>query len=181
MARTGLINPGQGCSGSLGAKVFLDPDHRPLGSVPARPPSVLPVWVPSAPACGLPFLPTWITFLERFSPIPIPGPTVHPQSLLGRTAHPVWEATACHLAGCSWLPRPWRPRILSAGASRSRPASPSAALETGANRASPARDSGRPAVGGASARGRGLCYPSRHPPLHSARSSRSRWRGWDGL
>ena len=43
------------------------------------------------------------------------------------------------------------------------------------------RDSGRPAVGGASARGRGLCCPSRHPPLHSAGSSRSRWRGWDGL
>lgn len=39
------------------------------------------------PPCGLPFLPTWITFLERFSPIPIPGPTVHPQSLLGGALH----------------------------------------------------------------------------------------------
>ena len=99
MPRTGLINPGQGCSGSLAPKSFQMPSTGPWASSLLRPPSVLPVWVPSAPAVGSLFLPIWTTFLERFSPVPIHGPTVHPQSPLGRTAHPVWEANACHLPG----------------------------------------------------------------------------------
>ena len=158
--------PRTGLFWESGARVFPDAEHWPLGSVPASA-TVCPSRLgPKCSCCGLLFLPTWTTFLERFSPVPIHGPAVHPQSPLGRTAHPVWEANACHLPGVPGCRDP-------GGPASSVPAPPGPALRLpalpwrpGPTEPAP-RDSGRPAVGGASARGRGLCCPSR-PPRYTA-------------